>query len=257
MGNEVLLQMKHIMKIYGNGAVANEDVSLELYKGEIHALLGENGAGKSTLMKVLFGIETPDEGEILLKGKQVTVRSPQAAISMGIGMVHQHFMLVPSLTVAENIILGVAPRKGIFIDMDKAVSHAEKIAEEYNFDIDVRQKVEEIPVGVKQKVEILKALYRGAEILILDEPASQLDPIAEYLQFMRVRELAKDTTAILISHRIGFARLADEIIVLADGAVAEQGTHDQLMKAQGKYFDMFNAQAQWYKKVDIDNYEEV
>ena len=161
MGNEVLLQMKHIMKIYGNGAVANEDVSLELYKGEIHALLGENGAGKSTLMKVLFGIETPDEGEILLKGKQVTVRSPQAAISMGIGMVHQHFMLVPSLTVAENIILGVAPRKGIFIDMDKAVSHAEKIAEEYNFDIDVRQKVEEIPVGVKQKVEILKGALPG------------------------------------------------------------------------------------------------
>ena len=202
MGNEILLQMKHIMKIYGNGAVANEDVSLELRKGEIHALLGENGAGKSTLMKVLFGIETPDEGEIVLNGKQVTIRSPQAAIGMGIGMVHQHFMLVPSLTVAENIILGVAPKRGLFIDMEKAVSHAEKIAAEYNFEIDVRQKVEEIPVGVKQKVEILKALYRGAEILILDEPTAVLTPQETdelFVQLMKLKE--KGHTIIFISHK--------------------------------------------------------
>ena len=176
MDNQVILQMNHIMKIYGNGVVANEDVYLELRKGEIHALLGENGAGKSTLMKVLFGIESPDQGEIILKGSPVTIKAPQVAISMGIGMVHQHFMLVPSLTVAENIILGVAPKKGLFIDMGKAISAAEKIAQEYNFDIDVHQKVEEIPVGVKQKVEILKALYRGAEILILDEPTAVLTP---------------------------------------------------------------------------------
>ena len=226
MGNEVLLQMKHIMKIYGNGAVANEDVSLELYKGEIHALLGENGAGKSTLMKVLFGIETPDEGEILLKGKQVTVRSPQAAISMGIGMVHQHFMLVPSLTVAENIILGVAPRKGIFIDMDKAVSHAEKIAEEYNFDIDVRQKVEEIPVGVKQKVEILKALYRGAEILILDEPTAVLTPQETdelFVQLIKLKE--KGHTIIFISHKLDeIKKICDRATIMRNGR--SMGTYD-------------------------------
>ena len=124
LDNQVVLQMNHIMKIYGNGVVANEDVSLELRRGEIHALLGENGAGKCTLMKVLFGIESPDQGEIILKGKPVTIKSPQSAISMGIGMVHQHFMLVPSLTVAENIILGVAPKKGLFIDMEKAVKAA-------------------------------------------------------------------------------------------------------------------------------------
>ena len=176
MDNQTVLQMNHIMKIYGNGVVANEDVSLELRKGEIHAMLGENGAGKSTLMKVLFGLEAPDQGEIILNGQPTTIKSPQDAISKGIGMVHQHFMLVPSLTVAENIILGVAPKKGLFIDMDKAIQAAEDIAKEYNFDIDVRQKVEEIPVGIKQKVEILKALYRGAEILILDEPTAVLTP---------------------------------------------------------------------------------
>lgn len=203
MDNQVVLQMNHIMKIYGNGVVANEDVSLELQKGEIHALLGENGAGKSTLMKVLFGIESPDQGDIILKGQKTAIRSPQDAISKGIGMVHQHFMLVPSLTVAENIILGVTPKKGLFIDMDKAVEAAQNIAKEYNFDIDVRQKVEEIPVGIKQKVEILKALYRGAEILILDEPTAVLTPQETeelFVQLMKLRE--KGHTLIFISHKL-------------------------------------------------------
>ena len=203
LGNQTVLQMNHIMKIYGNGVVANEDVSLELRKGEIHAMLGENGAGKSTLMKVLFGLEAPDQGEIILKGQPTTIKSPQDAISKGIGMVHQHFMLVPSLTVAENIILGVAPKKGLFIDMDKAVKAAEDIAKEYNFDIDVRQKVEEIPVGIKQKVEILKALYRGAEILILDEPTAVLTPQETdelFIQLMKLRE--KGHTIIFISHKL-------------------------------------------------------
>lgn len=195
--------MNHIMKIYGNGVVANEDVSLELYKGEIHALLGENGAGKSTLMKVLFGIEAPDQGEIVLKGQTTAIKSPQDAISKGIGMVHQHFMLVPSLTVAENIILGVAPKKGLFIDKEKSIKAASDIAKEYNFDIDVRQKVEEIPVGIKQKVEILKALYRGAEILILDEPTAVLTPQETdelFVQLVRLRE--KGHTIIFISHKL-------------------------------------------------------
>lgn len=203
MDNQIVLQMNHIMKIYGNGVVANEDVSLELQKGEIHALLGENGAGKSTLMKVLFGIESPDQGEIILNGQKTVIRSPQDAISKGIGMVHQHFMLVPSLTVAENIILGVAPKKGLFIDMDKAIEAAQNIAKEYNFDIDVRQKVEEIPVGIKQKVEILKALYRGAEILILDEPTAVLTPQETeelFIQLMKLRE--KGHTLIFISHKL-------------------------------------------------------
>ncbi|MDD2959576.1 MAG: ABC transporter ATP-binding protein [Lachnospiraceae bacterium] len=203
MANEIVLEMKHIMKIYSNGVVANEDVSLELDKGEIHALLGENGAGKSTLMKVLFGIETPDEGQIIMNGQEVTIKSPQDAISKGIGMVHQHFMLVPSLTVAENIILGVEPKKGVFIDMKKAVDEARKIAEKYNFDLDVTAKVEEIPVGIKQKVEILKALYRGADILILDEPTAVLTPQETDELFIQLEKLRKDGhTIIFISHKL-------------------------------------------------------
>lgn len=218
--------MNHIMKIYGNGVVANEDVSLELRKGEIHALLGENGAGKSTLMKVLFGIESPDQGEILLNGTPVTIKSPQDAISKGIGMVHQHFMLVPSLSVAENIILGVAPKKGIFIDMEKAVESAQNIAKEYNFDIDVKEKVEEIPVGIKQKVEILKALYRGAEILILDEPTAVLTPQETdelFIQLMKLRE--KGHTIIFISHKLDeIKKICDRATIMRNGK--SMGTYE-------------------------------
>ena len=226
MDNQTVLQMNHIMKIYGNGVVANEDVSLELHKGEIHALLGENGAGKSTLMKVLFGIESPDEGEIILKGEKTTIKSPQDAISKGIGMVHQHFMLVPSLTVAENIILGVAPKKGIFIDREKAVESAQNIAREYNFDIDVNEKVEEIPVGIKQKVEILKALYRGAEILILDEPTAVLTPQETdelFVQLLKLRE--KGHTIIFISHKLDeIKKICNRATIMRNGR--SMGTYE-------------------------------
>ena len=226
MDNQIVLQMNHIMKIYGNGVVANEDVSLELRRGEIHALLGENGAGKSTLMKVLFGIESPDQGEIILNGQSVVIKSPQDAISKGIGMVHQHFMLVPSLTVAENIILGVAPKKGVFIDMDKAVDAAQSIAGEYNFEIDVRDKVEEIPVGIKQKVEILKALYRGAEILILDEPTAVLTPQETdelFIQLLKLRE--KGHTIIFISHKLDeIKKICDRATIMRNGR--SMGTYE-------------------------------
>ncbi len=209
-----VLEMKNIMKIYGNGVVANEDVSFELEKGEIHSLLGENGAGKSTLMKILFGIESPEQGEIILRGDKTVIKSPQDAISKGIGMVHQHFMLVPSLTVAENIILGIEPKKaGFFIDMNEAVKLSEEIAKKYNFDIDVTAKVEELPVGIKQKVEILKALYRGAEILILDEPTAVLTPQETdelFIQLKKLRELGH--TIIFISHKL------DEIKAICDRA---------------------------------------
>ncbi len=223
----IILQMNHIMKIYSNGVVANEDVSIELEKGEIHALLGENGAGKSTLMKVLFGIESPDEGQIILNGQETTIKSPQDAISKGIGMVHQHFMLVPSLTVAENIILGVEPKKkGVFIDMDKAVFAAEEIAKKYNFDIDVKEKVEEIPVGIKQKVEILKALYRGADILILDEPTAVLTPQETDELFVQLKKL-KDNghTIIFISHKLDeIKKICDRATIMRSGK--SMGTYE-------------------------------
>lgn len=235
VAGETVLQMQHIMKIYSNGVVANEDVSLELQKGEIHALLGENGAGKSTLMKVLFGIESPDQGKILLNGKETTIKSPQDAISKGIGMVHQHFMLLPSLTVAENIILGVEPRKKhFFIDMKKAISEAEAIAEKYNFDIDVTAKVEEIPVGIKQKVEILKALYRGADILILDEPTAVLTPQETEELFVQLEKLRDNGhTVIFISHKLDeIKRICDRATIMRNGrsmgtySVGEISTND-------------------------------
>ena len=234
MAGQKILSMEHIMKIYGNGIVANEDVSLDLNKGEIHALLGENGAGKSTLMKVLFGIEQPDEGKIVLNGSEVTIKSPQDAISKGIGMVHQHFMLVPSLSVAENIILGVEPKTGLFINMQQAVKEAKDIAEKYNFDIDVTARVEDIPVGVKQKVEILKALYRGADILILDEPTAVLTPQETGELFIQLEKLKKDGhTIIFISHKLDeIKQICDRATIMRSGrsmgtySVADISTDD-------------------------------
>lgn len=213
MGDTVL-QINNIMKIYPNGVVAVEDVTFELEKGEIHALLGENGAGKSTLMKVLFGIESPEQGQIILNGSKIEIKSPQDAIKKGIGMVHQHFMLVPSLTVAENIVLGVEPKKGsFFIDEEKAFKLSREIAETYNFEIDVTDKVENLPVGIKQKVEILKALYRGADILILDEPTAVLTPQETQELFVQLKKLKeKGHTIIFISHKL------DEIKEICDRA---------------------------------------
>lgn len=208
-----VLEMKNIMKIYPNGIVAVEDVTLELQKGEIHALLGENGAGKSTLMKVLFGLESPEQGQIFLNGEEIQLKSPLEAIKKGIGMVHQHFMLVSSLTVAENIVLGIEPKKSIFVDMNKAIDISKELAKKYNFDIDVTQRVEELPVGIKQKVEILKALYRGADILILDEPTAVLTPQETeelFVQLKKLKELGH--TLIFISHKL------DEIKTICDRA---------------------------------------
>ena len=174
MAEEYVVQMKNINKVYSNGVAATQGVDFNLKKGEIHALMGENGAGKSTLMKMLFGMEQPTSGEIVINGEPTVLSSPSVAISKGIGMVHQHFMLVPSLSVAENMVLGMAPRKGIFIDREKAIEITKENAEKYNLHVEPEMRVADIPVGMKQKVEILKALVRGAKILILDEPTAVL-----------------------------------------------------------------------------------
>lgn len=218
--NDIILEMKDILKVYPNGIIANEHIDFSLKKGEIHALLGENGAGKSTLMKVLFGIETPEGGEILLNGKKVNIKSPQEAISLGIGMVHQHFMLVPSFTVAENIILGIEPRKNkFFTNKEKAIELSQEIAEKYNFDIDVKEKVENLPVGIKQKVEILKALYRGADILILDEPTAVLTPQETEELFIQLKKLKENGhTIIFISHKLDeIKEICDRLTIMRNG----------------------------------------
>ena len=171
-----VLELKGITKRFP-GVVANDHVDFDLRRGEVHALLGENGAGKSTLMNVLYGLYRPDEGEILVNGKPVEMSSPRDAIDLGIGMVHQHFMLIPVMTVAENIVLGVEPtREKVFLDEDAAEERVEQIARSFRFAIDPHARVENISVGQQQRVEILKALFRGAEILILDEPTAVLTP---------------------------------------------------------------------------------
>src|SRR5918999_2498606 len=171
-----LLELRGITKRFP-GVVANDQVDFDLRRGEVHALLGENGAGKSTLMNVLYGLYQPDEGEILMNGKPVTIRSPRDAIDLGIGMVHQHFMLIPVMTGAENIVLATEPRRGgILLDYDAAVQRVEEIARTFKFAINPRARIENISVGQQQRVEILKALYRGADVLILDEPTAVLTP---------------------------------------------------------------------------------
>ena len=186
---ESVIRLEHITREFP-GVLANDDVSLEIRRGEVFALVGENGAGKSTLMNIIYGIFPPTDGSVYIRGKKVETFSPKNAIDMGIGMVHQHFMLVPSLTVAENMVLGMAPRKGLFIDHAKAVAITKEYAEKYNLHVEPEAKVMDIPVGMKQKVEILKALVRGAKILILDEPTRGLNADDEVTVFAALAKLA-------------------------------------------------------------------
>lgn len=218
MPEEILL-MDKITKVYPNGFVANKDVTLSINKGEIHALVGENGAGKSTLMKVLFGIEQPEEGKIYIKGKEVKINNPLEAIANGVGMVHQHFMLVPSLTVAENVVLGMEPKKNGLFDFEEAVRITEEAVNKYNLKVSVRAKVEDLPVGFKQKVEIIKALVRGAEILILDEPTAVLTPQETAELFVELKNLRdQGHTIVFISHKLNeIKELCDRLTVLRLG----------------------------------------
>ena len=213
------LVMENITKVYDNGVMANNGVNFSAKKGEIHAICGENGAGKTTLMKMLFGIERPDEGQIYIKGNPVQLTSPLKAIEAGIGMVHQHFMLVPSLTVAENVILGIEPTKGLKFDMNKAVEMTKEVCEKYGFDINPRALVQDLSVGVKQKVEIVKALVKGCEILILDEPTAVLTPQETAELFVQLKQLKEiGHTIIFISHKLNEVKeLCDRVTVIRKG----------------------------------------
>ena len=202
------------------GVVADDHVDLDLLQGEVHALLGENGAGKSTLMNILYGLYRPDEGEILLNGQHVTFNSAKDAIDRGIGMVHQHFMLIPVMTVAENIVLEVEPTKaGVLLDYDTAVERVTELSTRFGLVVDPRAKVESISVGQQQRVEILKALYRGAKLLILDEPTAVLTPQEAGELFEIVKSLqAEGTSIIFISHKLNeVLEIADRITVLRRG----------------------------------------
>ncbi len=216
-----LVEMKQIVKVFPNGVVANKGVDFAVEKGEIHALVGENGAGKSTLMKILYGLELPTSGEIWLKGQHVTIPNAHRAIELGIGMVHQNFMLVPSFTIAENVVLGSEPRKGRFVDREEAVRITESLANEYGLLVDPTARIEATPVGMRQRVEILKTLYRGADLLILDEPTAVLTPQETDDLFVAVRKLVNQgKTVIFITHKlVEVKEISDRVTVMRHGEV--------------------------------------
>ena len=213
-----LLEARGLTKRFP-GVVANDQVNLSLYAGEILGLLGENGAGKSTLVKMLFGIHQPDEGEIYMRGELVTAEGPGEAIGRGIGMVHQHFQLVPTLTVAENIILGAETTSAGFINQREANEKVAEISQRYGLVVNPSDIVGELPVGIQQRVEILKALYRGAELLILDEPTAVLTPQETDELLDILRGLAADGVGIIfITHKLReVLEVTDRVVVLRQG----------------------------------------
>ena len=218
MADAPLLELSGITKRFP-GVVANDHVDFDLVQGEVHALLGENGAGKSTLMSILYGLYHPDEGEIRLNGAPLRIDSPHVAIDNGIGMVHQHFMLIPVLSVAENIVLGVEPHRGPFLDLDAAEERVRDLSKQFGLAVRPEARIDSISVGMQQRVEILKALYRGADILILDEPTAVLTPQEAEELFAIVRSLqAEGKSIIFISHKLNeVLQIADRITTLRFG----------------------------------------
>jgi ABC-type uncharacterized transport system ATPase subunit len=215
---EYVVEMLNIRKEFP-GVVANDNITLQLRKGEIHALLGENGAGKSTLMGMLFGMYQADRGTIRVNGQEVTIANPNVANRLGIGMVHQHFKLVSNFTVTENIILGIEPRKGFAIDVSTASKRIEQLSERYGLNVDPYSKIEDISVGMQQRVEILKMLYRDAEVLILDEPTAVLTP-QEIIELGKIIKnlIIEGKSIILITHKLKEIKaLADRCTVIRRG----------------------------------------
>jgi simple sugar transport system ATP-binding protein len=218
-----VLELRGITKQFP-GVLANDHIDFDLRRGEVHALLGENGAGKSTLMSILYGLYTADSGEILMNGMPVTISSPKHAIELGIGMVHQHFMLIPVMTVTENIVLADEPRQaGVLLDYDTATERVRELSESFGLAVNPSALIQEITVGQQQRVEILKALYRGAEILILDEPTAVLTPQEAQELFGIVNELkAQGKSIVFISHKLNeVLEIADRISVLRRGKLVE------------------------------------
>jgi ABC-type uncharacterized transport system ATPase subunit len=221
--DDYVIEMEHISKSFP-GIKANNDITIRLKKGEIHALLGENGAGKSTLMSILFGLYQPDEGEIKVNGNKVLINNPNDANALGIGMVHQHFKLVDVFSVLDNIILGAEPmKKKIFIDKKKAADKLKDLSNKYGLNVDLNAKIEDITVGMQQRTEILKMLYRDNDILIFDEPTAVLTPqeIDELLEIMR--GLAKEGKSILfISHKLDeIMKVSDTVTILRKGKLVK------------------------------------
>ncbi|HEY6629163.1 MAG TPA: ABC transporter ATP-binding protein [Acidimicrobiia bacterium] len=217
MAQAPAIELRGVTKRYP-GVVANKDVELTVLPSEVHAIVGENGAGKSTLMKIIYGMVRPDEGTIAINGEPTAFKSPKEAIDAGIGMVHQHFMLADNLTVLENVVLGSEPRSGLEIDFDFAANRIKELGDSYGLRLDPTQRVEALSVGERQRVEIIKVLYRGASILILDEPTAVLVPQEVDELFDSIRELTSEgQTVLFISHKL------DEVLSIADRITVMRG----------------------------------
>ena len=226
---QYVIEMLHITKEFP-GIKANDDITLQLRKGEIHALLGENGAGKSTLMSVLFGLYQPEEGEILVNGKKAEIKNPRTANALGIGMVHQHFKLIDVLSATENIILGLEGK----LDIKEASRKIEEICTKYGFDVDPKQKIYDMSVSQKQTVEIVKVLYRGADILILDEPTRGVDVNAKFEIYTVINELAKEGIAIIMvsSELPEIINMCDNVCVVRAGRLVKKLSKDELSQEE-------------------------
>ena len=214
------MEMTGIVKRFP-GVLANDRVDFDVKAGEVHALLGENGAGKSTLMRILYGLYRADEGQITIDDKPVEIESPHDAIQNGIGMIHQHFMLVPTLTVAENVALGLPSSRGMLTDLDQVSQRVDQLANNYGLQVDPEAYVWQLAVGQQQRVEIIKALYRGAALLILDEPTAVLTPQEVSELFLTLRQMAEDGHALIfISHKLQeVLDICSRVTVLRDGQV--------------------------------------
>ena len=223
--NDNIVVMKGITKIFGKNKVLDE-VDFELKKGEIHALLGENGAGKTTLMNILYGLYSPNSGEIYINSNKYTNMTPKIAVENGIGMVHQHFMLIEPFSVIQNIVLGTEDTKGLFIDLEKSRKKVISIIEKYGFNIDLDEKIQDITVGSQQKVEILKALYKGAEIIIFDEPTAVLTP-QEIVEFINICNNLRNEgkSIIIITHKLDeIKKMADYCTIIRRGKFIDKVT---------------------------------
>lgn len=218
----VQVEMRGIVKRFP-GVLANDRIDFDVHSGEVHALLGENGAGKTTLMNILFGLYRPNEGRVLLNGQDESIHSPADAIRLGIGMIHQHFMLVPTLSVAENVALGLPSSRGLMLDLDVVTNRVHELSSRYGLQVDPTAMVWQLSVGEQQRVEIVKALYRGADLLILDEPTAVLTPQEVNDLFNTLRRMAKEGHALIfISHKLHeVLSISNRVTVLRDGRVVK------------------------------------
>jgi simple sugar transport system ATP-binding protein len=249
--SDPILEVRGITKVYPNGVVANRDVTFSVERGSVHAVVGENGAGKSTLMNILFGIERAQGGDILFKGEPLRISRADEAIKVGIGMVHQHFMLAPDLTVAQNIVLGQEPSRGLLFDEKRANAMVDELSARFELRVPSDKKVRELPVGQRQRVEILKALFRKSDLFILDEPTAVLTPQETDELFATLRKLrASGITILFISHKLKEVKaISDRVTVMRQGRVvttreaAELSEHEiaQLMVGRELSFDRLPA----------------